>query len=256
MKRILTVCFLAICLTLTACTATTGGQEEEKGGGEMTEMVKRALELAGVSSEAVEKGDLRVSEKTLAESAAFLESALAAKYPGVEFEMTACVPYSFGQGQDEYVLQPAGEPEAEFTAKVTAGDDMKLTDSYYGVMKRADYEAYIKEIIGAAEPAVQVISTIDYQFDAEWTADRPIAEAAAESGMFAYTWVLLAPDAEDFADRAAEIEKLLKDAGMRGDYGVYLMAEGVGELAREAALAEIPEGKDAVYTALVRFIVE
>lgn len=256
MKRILTVCFLVLCLLLTACTATTGGQENEKGGVEMTEMVKRALVLAGVSSDAIEKGELKVSEKTLAESAAFLETALTAKYPGVEFEMTACVPYSFGQSQDEYVLQPAGVPEAEFTAKVTAGDEMKLTDSYYGVIKRADYEAYIKEIIGAIEPGAQVISTIDYQFDAEWTADRPIAEAAADSGMFAYTWVLLAPDAEDIGDRAAKVEKLLKDAGMRGDYGVYLMAEGVGELTREEALADIPEGKNDVYTELVRFIVE
>ena len=222
----------------------------------MTDMVKTALVLAGVNSEAIDKGELRVSEKTLAESAAFLETALAEKYPGVEFEMTACVPYSFGQSQDEYVLQPAGAPENEFTAHVTAGDEKKLTDSYYGVLKRADYEAYIKEIIGGVEPGAQVISTIDYQFDAEWTADRPIAEAVADSGMFAYTWVLLAPDAENFADRTAAVEKLLTDAGLRGDYGVYLMAEGAPELTREAALTKIPDGKGTVYTELARFIVE
>lgn len=256
MKRILIVCLIAACMALSACTAATGGQEEDKGGVVMTDMVKRALELIGTAPENIESGELRMSEKALADSAAYLETALAAKYPGVEFEMTACVPYSFGQNQDEFVLQPAGMPEQEFTAHVVSGDEMKFTDSYYGILKRADYEAMIAGIIGDTEPAAQVISTIDYQFDAEWTAERPIAEAAAESGMFAYTWVLLSPDGNDFDQRAAEIEKLISGAGLRGDYSVYLMAEGAGSFDREAALAAVPDGKDTVYTELVRFIVE
>lgn len=222
----------------------------------MTEMVRSALELIGVSPEAVESGKLRVSEKTLAESAAYLETALTAKYPGVEFEMTACVPYSFGQNQDEYVLQPAGRPEDEFTAHVVAGESMECTDSYYGILKRADYEALIAGIIGGAESDAQVISTIDYQFGAEWTAERPIGEAAAESGMFAYTWVLLAPGGGPLEDRAAEVERLLCEAGMRGDYSVYLMAADAGEFTREEAFAAMADGEGSVYTGLVRFIVE
>lgn len=247
---------LLLTALLTACgNKKSGDTDNGKGGVEMTEMVKQALTLTGADMENFNAETAKVSEKMLMESAAYLEKTLSEKYPGVEFEMTACVPNSIVQHHDEFTLQPAGRPGDEFTANVTGGESFSCTDSYYGILKIADYEALVSEKLAAVEPGAQVFCTIDFQFAESCGADTPIADAVADTGMFAYTWILLQPGAADFSDRAAAIEQVFAGSELRGDYAVYLMTEGSSALSKAEAFEKIPANSDTqVYSDVARFI--
>ena len=257
-KRCLAGAMLAAMLVVgTACSVeeTTGTSNE--GELEMTEMVRDALTLAGADMEQFNEDEPKASEQRLMEAAAWLEKTLARKYPGTAFQMTACVRRGLNQEYDQFTLEPEGRPEESFTARVWSEEDgFRCTDSYYGVAKTADYEAWLKEKLSAAEPDARIFSTIDFQFSEECGADMPIGEGARQPEFFAYTWILLADNGGAFAERTAALWKIMEDENLSGDFAVYLMAEDPGEMSKEEAFRLIPSHSAAqpVYSDMDRLI--
>lgn len=240
---------------LTACdTDDASNKTDSKGGFTMTELTKQALILNGTDMDKFNADNPEVSETTLIESVEALENTLAKKYPGIDFEMTAYIPGGILEDYDEFSLQPVGKPAEAFTAEVHS--DGKCTDSYYGVIKTAEYEALLSGKIAAAEPSNQVFSTINYQFDDAWDASAALEKAVSETGMYAYTWILLAPGDAAPADRAEAVKALLSEAGLKGDYAVYVMLDDALKLTKAEAFEKIPANSSAqVYSDIVRFII-
>jgi len=235
-----------------------GCRESEKGSGEvpeMTEMVRSALTLAGADMQVFSEESPKPSEKRLMQAAEYLEKTLMKKYPGAAFEMTGCVKRGLNQPYDVFVLQPAGQPEKEFTARVTETDTgYVMTDSWYGVMKTTDFEEYIAELIKECEPQAQVISTIDFQFSEECGASMPIMQGVRQPEFFSFTWILIPAGDKAFEERAAAVWAAIEADKLDGDYALYLMPAGAAQMSREEALEKIYShtDKQPVYEALAR----
>ena len=224
----------------------------------MTEMMWKALELAGCNLTQFDESNPRFSEQMLIDSTAYLEQKLSEKYPGIEFTLTSCVRRGLNQAYDEFGIAPKDHPELSAFARVW-GDNgrFRLTDSFYGTLKSEDYEAMIQAKLVDLEPHAKVYSTLDYQFPEWFTLQTPIEEALKESAFFSYTWILLESDSRIFDDRADAIEALIHAEALAGDYTIYLLDDRCTPIqSKSDAFARIPAHStdNPVYSRMKRFM--
>lgn len=237
----------------------TNEAKNEGSGETMTEMARNALILAGFNMEQFDESNPRMSEQMLIESADYLDAALAEKYPGISFVLQGCVRGGLMQPYDEYILAPADDPQARFTARIhgSSGSGFSLTDSYYGVAKAADVESFFESLIAGVEPDAAVYATVEMDAGGDVTLDTPVTQAVGDDSFFAFAWILLPPGGEDFDVRFEQVRRTVETASVSGDYAVYLMEAGADVKTKADAFAFIPKNENGqgaqVYSALRRF---
>ncbi len=238
------------------CFALCGAAGEEGEMTMITNMQYDALRLAKCDMERFDPENPRFTEKMLLEATAFLEETLARKYADTEFMLTACVRRGLNQEYDEFQLVPNGDETSVFMARIFgSGKNLSCRDSYYGVLKTAEYEALLREKTDALASGLKVFSTIDLYLDEEHDAAFPLAQAMEEDGFFAYTWILVPSETPDFNGLSAELEKTMRESGLKGDYAVYSLTEHGNTISdKSTAFERIPKNQDE-YSEIRRFIV-
>ncbi len=260
MKRLLAkLAACAVAVGILASCAGVSNPTEQKGVSNMTDMARKALTLAGFDMERFDESNPRVSERILMDATHCLEDSLAAKYPGVVFELTSCAAQEIDQPYFDYTLQTT-QPDCDpIVARVrTTGDGYVCTDSYYGAAKAGEYASLVKSAGAAIEPDAQAFSTLYAQFGGEVTLDAPLENVLKRGDLLTYTWILLPPGGAAFGARAAAIRGQLAAKGLTGDFSVYLLTAqaAASPMTRKEAFERIPGDASThlVWSEYTRFI--
>ena len=245
----------------TGCTYTVSSSDTEKkevqklAWGELTDMTRKALELAGADLEQFDPQNPKLSEKMLIESAAYLETVLTGKYPETQFVVLSCVRRGLNQEYDEFRLAPSDRPEDVFMARVSGNTgNFSCAEGYYGVIHAEEYEQLLTQIFAEHAEQVQVFSTIDYLFSEEIAEDTPLAAAIREPDFYAFSWVLLTPNDTPFAERVSVMKLAVEDASAWGDYAFYLLMPDVDDMTKAEAFSRFPHNEEEkVYSDMIRY---
>ena len=213
----------------------------------MTEFVREALVQTGIAMDQFDESAPMPQEQETIDAAAFLEKKLAEKYPNDTFSLITFNRHSVDQAYDEFILAPLGDADKQFTA-IVQGDSEGLfaRDGYYGVVRNADYEQYLTDLFSSVEPEVQVIATISCLLPDDVTLDAPIDQVASRTDFLAYVWLLCPPGEEgSFAARDEALWACVLRDDLHGSFTMFEMLPETTGLAREEALARIPQHTDA-----------
>lgn len=215
---------LGICMALCMTACSLGETKNSEEGTIMSNWQEQALALSGTDMEEFAPELATPGEQRLMEQAEFVQQYLGEKYPGVEFEMTACIPKGLTQSADRFVMCVAGAPELSFDVDA---EDGSATDSYYGLLKTEEYEDYLEAQLKEIGVEAGVYSTIIAMLPKEFGADMPIETAAVTGDFFSHTWILLPPG--DFENQCAQVQAMIEERGMGGKFTVYGLLEPLPE---------------------------
>ncbi len=227
---------MALCLS--SCGLGEAGNNEEETS--MMGLQQQVLTLTGVDAENFDFEKAAPSEKRLYEQAKRVEEYLAKKYPETIFQMLGCNPRGIMQAYDHFVFCVQDDENSQFD--LFAADE-GIADNYFGILRAADFEAYLKNVLKEAGVEANVYASIVEMLPEAFNAVIPIEEAAVKSEFFSYTWILLNPG--EFETGSARIEEIINEKALGGKFSVYEMLQPLPEGITKAEVDALIPGHTA-----------